>query len=202
MVQGYYSLEEAAQILGMPTEQLSHMAQRREVRAFADRGTWRFRTQDVEELARQRGRGSEPDLQFRDATRSPKPQKKAPLADSDAPLPLAADDDQVEIGREPPSGGSSSGNPKPKSSSKNLAGPLAPPPKAGSDSDVRLVPEGSGVGFQIASDADVKAEGPKSDKKRQGVVPEHKSDSSVRIVPMESDSDVKIVHDRPEDSVV
>jgi len=48
MVQGYYTLDEAARILGMDPEKLGHMAQRREIRAFADRGTWRFRTQDVE----------------------------------------------------------------------------------------------------------------------------------------------------------
>src|SRR5437763_11641667 len=59
MVQGYYTLEEAAGILGMPTDKLSHMAQKREVRAFADRGTWRFRTQDVEEMARRQGQASD-----------------------------------------------------------------------------------------------------------------------------------------------
>ncbi len=60
MVQGFYNLDEAAQRLGMSIEELTQMAQRREVRAFADRGTWRFRTQDIEEMARQRGLGSDP----------------------------------------------------------------------------------------------------------------------------------------------
>ena len=50
MVQGFYNLDEAAQRLDMQPQELSQMAQRREVRAFADRGTWRFRTQDIEEL--------------------------------------------------------------------------------------------------------------------------------------------------------
>ena len=59
MVQGYYTLEEAARILKMSPEKLSHMAQKREVRAFADRGTWRFRTQDVEEMARRQGQASD-----------------------------------------------------------------------------------------------------------------------------------------------
>lgn len=54
-MQGYYTLEEAANILNMATDQLSQMAQKREIRAFADRGTWRFRTQDVEETARRMG---------------------------------------------------------------------------------------------------------------------------------------------------
>ena len=69
MVQGYYTLEEAARILGIAIEDLSHMAQKREVRAFADRGTWRFRTQDIEELARRRGQGSNPDLPLGEAPR-------------------------------------------------------------------------------------------------------------------------------------
>jgi excisionase family DNA binding protein len=62
MAQGFYTLEEAAQRLGIPAGELSGMAQRREVRAFADRGTWRFRAQDVEELARQRGVPSDPSV--------------------------------------------------------------------------------------------------------------------------------------------
>src|SRR5947208_485797 len=59
MVQGYYTLDEAARILKMSPEKLSQMAQKREVRAFADRGTWRFRTQDVEEMARRQGQASD-----------------------------------------------------------------------------------------------------------------------------------------------
>lgn len=62
MAQGFYTLEEAAHRLGMGPEELSGMAQRREIRAFADRGTWRFRAQDVEELARQRGVPSDPSV--------------------------------------------------------------------------------------------------------------------------------------------
>jgi hypothetical protein len=213
MVQGYYSLEEAARILGMPAEELSHMAQRREVRAFADRGTWRFRTQDVEELARQRGRGSDPELQYGETTRprphdSPAPRKPA-VDDPNAPIPLVDDSDQVEIGQEALSG-SSAGRKKPggKSSAKNLS----PPPKPGSDSDVRLVAEGSELGFQIASDSDVKVvddaspgskSGSKSgSKKKTNVAAEAKGDSGALIIPVESDSDVKIVPERPEDSVV
>ena len=52
MVQGYYTLEEAARILGLSTDELNQMREHHEVRAFADRGTWRFRTQDIEEMAR------------------------------------------------------------------------------------------------------------------------------------------------------
>lgn len=64
MVQGYYSLEEAAKLLGMPTEDLKGMAQRREIRAFSDGGSWKFRNQDVDELSRTRSLGSEPEIRL------------------------------------------------------------------------------------------------------------------------------------------
>src|SRR5438309_1128664 len=171
MVQGYYTLDEAAKILGMSTEDLSHMAQKREVRAFADRGTWRFRTQDIEELARRKGIGSNPDLQLGEATQPPSKKSDTPVrqaAGSDPAVfnfPLGADSDQVEIGQEiiseTPSG--SRKLPKGGSGSKST-GPKSPPPRPGSDSDVRLVADGSDVGFQVAPDSDVRVTGtgPKS----------------------------------------
>src|SRR5262249_22199490 len=104
MVQGYYTLEEAARILGMATEELSHMAQRREVRAFADRGTWRFRTQDIEELARRRGQGSNPDLPLGEAPR-PQPHDTPTARTSPEPkdegvfnFGLGTDTEQVDLG--------------------------------------------------------------------------------------------------------
>src|SRR5581483_7721752 len=78
MVQGYYTLEEAANRLGMEAEELNQMAQKRQVRAFADRGSWRFRTQDIEELARQRGASSSPELQLGDASGSEGSTMKSP----------------------------------------------------------------------------------------------------------------------------
>src|SRR5438067_8393421 len=105
MVQGYYTLEEAARILGMATEDLSHMAQRREVRAFADRGTWRFRTQDIEELARRRGQGSNPDLQLGEAPR-PQPHdtptartSPEPSDEEVFPFGLGPETEQVDLGQ-------------------------------------------------------------------------------------------------------
>jgi excisionase family DNA binding protein len=58
MTQGFYTLEEAANLLGMAPDDLNRMAQRREIRAFADRGTWRFRTQDIDEMAQKQGAAS------------------------------------------------------------------------------------------------------------------------------------------------
>lgn len=62
----FYTLEEAARVLGMSTEELQAKAQNREVRAFLDGGSWRFRVVDVDELARRRGLGSDADLRLSD----------------------------------------------------------------------------------------------------------------------------------------
>ena len=62
----FYTLEEAARVLGMSAEQLKSKAQAREVRAFLDSGSWRFRVVDVDELARRRGLGSDAELQLSD----------------------------------------------------------------------------------------------------------------------------------------
>src|SRR5213592_3759199 len=66
MVQEYFNLEEAARELGITKEELNQKAQRREIRAFADRGTWKFRKQDIEEHARQSGVGSGAEIVFGD----------------------------------------------------------------------------------------------------------------------------------------
>src|SRR5436309_418793 len=66
MAQEYLNLEEAADHLGISKEELSKRAQRREIRAFADRGTWKFRKQDIEEHARQAGIGSGAEIVFGD----------------------------------------------------------------------------------------------------------------------------------------
>jgi hypothetical protein len=55
MTQGFYSLDEAAKKLGVAPDELNRMAQRREIRAFSERGSWKFRTQDIDERARQGG---------------------------------------------------------------------------------------------------------------------------------------------------
>ena len=53
-MQGYFTLQEAAQFLDMDADELKQMAQHKEIRSFQDRGTLRFRVQDVQELGRQR----------------------------------------------------------------------------------------------------------------------------------------------------
>ena len=60
MAQGYYTLEEAAKVLGMSSEKLNKMAQDprwlkdQKVNAFRDpKVVWRFRVQDIDALSGQ-----------------------------------------------------------------------------------------------------------------------------------------------------
>lgn len=163
MAQGFYTLEEAAERLGMAAHELNLMVQRREVRGFQDRGTWRFRTQDIEELARRRGRASDPDLQLRD---SKAPQPPPPPAGDVFPFELDKGDEQ-DFGTDIFS---------------VAAEPARTPP--GSDSDVRLVPDGSKL--------DLKTVEPRA---------EGKPSSSAKLKP-DSDSDVKLVDVSGGDDVV
>ena len=66
MAQEFYSLDEAAKKLGLTTQELNAMAQHREIRAFADRGTWRFKSSDIDELATRRGFVSNPNFRLSD----------------------------------------------------------------------------------------------------------------------------------------
>jgi excisionase family DNA binding protein len=233
----FYTLEEAARLLGTTQDELKKMAERNEIRAFRDRGTMRFRGPEIDELARRRGGGSDPDLQLgeRSAAKpaSPTPKKAGPTSPTPkkggpasptpkkggppSPTPkkgdekevfdfsLSPDDsDQVEIGQELHLEGSSAGGKSgPRSGSgRKQGGAKSPPPKAGSDSDVRLVPDGSDVDFQTTGESDVKkgdAPAPKPastpPKRKAGPSSKSRLDSGPQVVPLEakSDSDVKVV---------
>ena len=225
MVQ-YYTLEQAAQILQTTPEKVKEMAKKNEVRAFQDRGSLRFRAPEIDEFARNRGLGSDPALILGEAPPKSTPPSSTTKCKSKLPLqeqPIAFvedDTDEAPIGKEPASsfgkGGSPSSNrnkpasPAPKGGRKPTmtqpSGMKSPPPRGASDSDVRLVPQGSGLDFQVV---------PETPKSSSGGAPSSKSgptrsnrpsklgktpdpaDSGVRIVPLDdgSDSDVKITPD-------
>ncbi len=168
----FYSLEEAARVLGMNADELKFKAQSREVRAFLDGGTWRFRVVDVDELARRQGLGSDAEL------RLPDPEVRAAVGDSDELLELDLSDFELGVGgREP--GVESANFSKKKVDDESgsdydiLLDDLTLPPTpikgsssviigAGSsgkhptDSDVRLVPDT----LKSASDSDVQLASP------------------------------------------
>jgi excisionase family DNA binding protein len=197
MVQGYYNLEEAARILGMDGDKLSQMAQRREIRAFADRGTWRFRTQDVEEMARRLGMGSNPDIQLGDPTGA-KPAAKAP-SDDVFDFSLESEGTEHEIIIDSPSSSKIRPmGPTARPSTPRPSSAKSPSPKPGSDSDVHLVFDVTDE-LPLLPDSDVKLEpgAPKSGPK----TPRHGGpDSGVRLVPMEDDRGAPQRRPTPSDS--
>lgn len=179
----FYTLEEAARVLGMSAEELKLKAQQRDVRAFLDGGSWRFRVADVEELARRRGMGSDPDLSLSDLELEVSGASDSGDRDIDlsefqlgVAKPNSPKDSGVVRGGEdedvlfddmslPPSPAASS--------SSTIIGMRPSSGKMPSDSDVRLVPENSGS--KGTSDSDVRL-APSSPRGRQP------SDSDVTLV--------------------
>ena len=184
MVQGFYTLQEAAQFLTMNVDELKQMAQKREIRSFQDRGTLRFRTQDIHELARLRGGTSDPDVVLGDASLPPAPKsgatpssrtRKAGAAASAPKTPSKQEGvpevfgfdfegETVDLSGDllGPSSGTKSklgSGGKPKSVLKTGSGSkksAASSAADGSDSDVRLVSDGSDVAFSVPEGGDIK----------------------------------------------
>jgi excisionase family DNA binding protein len=189
MVQ-YFNLQEAAARLRVTTDQLKEMAKNGEIRAFQDRGNMRFRAQEIEELARLRGAGSDPDLPLGEAPTG------GPVSDAGVfDFSLGVDDsDEVSLGQD--TSGQGSAKAKGRSGSKTPGG-KSPPPKAGVDSDVRLVPEGGDLDFQIDLSDPSHADASRTGSRKKDGAKAEQPDSGVRIVPLDkaSDSDVKMVPD-------
>ena len=174
----FYTLEEAARVLGMSPEELTGKAQKREVHAYLDGGTWQFRAADVDELARRRGLGSDAELRLSDLD-VPAASSEGELEDldlSEFQLGVA----KADLGAETMNFGAFGGKPTEESGSDHdlMFDDLSVPPnpvtgsssviigmqssgKRPSDSDVRLVPE-QPMG---ASDSDVRLASPDPDRK-------------------------------------
>ena len=174
----FYNLEEAARVLGMSADELKHKAQLREVRAFLDGGTWQFRKPDVDEFARRRGLGSDPDLSLSDMDLEiPEGSGSGDIDLSEFQLGVAKpdvaprsvemkstdDDILLDDMSLPPSGGGSS---------STIIG-MKPVGKQPSDSDVRLVPDNTSI--KGSSDSDVRLASPPP----RGRMP---SDSDVTLI--------------------
>ena len=54
MASKYLSIEETIELLGIPQEEITRLRESGDLRGFADRGTWKFRAEDVEEFSRSR----------------------------------------------------------------------------------------------------------------------------------------------------
>ena len=80
MASKYLSIEETIELLGIPQEEITRLREAGDLRGFADRGTWKFRAEDVEEFSRSRQADSSDNVG---------------LGDDDFPL---ADDDFESLG--------------------------------------------------------------------------------------------------------
>jgi excisionase family DNA binding protein len=176
----YLTLEEAARQLSMGPEELVRLRERGEIRGFADRGTWKFRSEDVEEFARSRDADSSPEVPIIDD----KPGRKSPAAGerkgtgrfnktSDSDVRLLLDETLVP--------GAKDSDPE-----------VVLSQLGSSDSDVRLTDDVAGV-IDSSSDSDVKLISTSSDM----LLPSDEgssdgSDSDVKLIAADSDSDVRL----------
>jgi hypothetical protein len=170
----FYTLEEAARVLGMSAEELKAKAQAREVRAFLDGGSWRFRVVDVDELARRRGLGSDAELRLSDL--------EVPAGKSGSGELEDLDLSEFHLGVAKPDLGSESAH-----ISKVKEGGTKAPHDTGSDHDI-LLDELTLPPSQITGSSSVIIGAP--------IPGRHPSDSDVRLVPEpakgSSDSDVQL----------
>ena len=177
MAKKYLTIEEAAEILGVDPSDLSRLREKGEIRAFADRGNWKFRQDDVDELARKRSTDSDPDVPMFKAPGKPKDDLEGTFV-FEEPITPGSGDSSINLGEEPPD--EIIGN-QPTIVRKGGLDDLM-----GSDSDVRLVFDDS---LMPDNSDDVLSDS------------EH-SDSDVRLINFDkpkddgSDSDVKLVPDK------
>ena len=212
----YLSLEEAAGMLKLKNDELVRLREKGEIRGFADRGTWKFKADDVEEFRRRRQPDSDPDVPIMNDDDLGERLMSDPDLQTFSASENALDDDD-EFGRQPTvirKGRESSSDSDVRlvfdeglrgrltgssgelpvldlgksDSDVRLVGDSAPRLKPDSDSDVKLV---NPMGQAPDSDSDVKLVSPSG----MGAGPKlSESDSDVRLAPLSgSDSDVKLV---------
>lgn len=169
----YLSLEEAAKLLGVSTIELTRLREEGQVRGFADRGTWKFRQEDVEKTKRIRQSDSSPDV------------------------PLVTEDENEEFGSSVVLGGEEEDELGAQPTIIRGSALDDEDLDAGtSDSDVRLILDDSlvnsgdsklDVSLSVDSDSDVRLT---EDNKKSGSTDQ--SDSDVKLVTQDSDSDVRL----------
>jgi excisionase family DNA binding protein len=218
MAKKYLTLEEAAHQLGMAPDELVRFRERGEIRGFADRGTWKFKSEDVEEFARSRDADSSPEVPILDD--APKPKVGATDSGirrgggsgrfnktSDSDVRLLLDETLVP--------GSKDSDPEvvlsqlgTSDSDVRLVEDVGGLVDSGSDSDVKLISTSStemdlqdGGSSSDASDSDVQLVGttsaeiavPKGTGSSSGSGSSaDASDSDVQLVAADSDSDVRL----------
>ena len=187
MSKKYLSIEEAAEQLGIPAAELNRLREKGAIRAFADRGTWKFKEDDVEKLARSRQPDSDPDVPLMPA------KDKGPSSDVFGEEDMLGTQPTIISKGLSPEGGSDSDVRLIYDESLSVSDVKSGPPQEDSDSDVKL----AGAKPSSADDSD-------SDVKLAGSTPTGESDSDVKLAPGkpttpadDSDSDVKLAGTAP-----
>src|SRR5262245_49967535 len=100
----YYTLEEAAKILGVHPTRAKKLLDDHKVRQYRDgRGGVRYVASAVDELARSLGRGSDPELPLGEAPRAktggtPKPSKVKTEEEDDSSFEFDLPEDSADVG--------------------------------------------------------------------------------------------------------
>ena len=189
MAKKYLSIDEAAAQLGISTDELTQLREKGEVRGFADRGTWKFKADDVENLSRSREADSDPDVQLLggknvlDETGS-----DAGMSDEAGSSVVLGDDPGSSVEMQ----GEDALGQQPTMVSKSS--PEDSDMLSGSDSDVRLILDDSlqAETGEKDSDSDVQLTDDVDSTVDTG------SDSDVKLVGSDSDSDVELAPDEAE----
>lgn len=169
MSKKYLSLEEAAENLGISSDELKKLREQGDIRGFADRSSWKFRVEDVENYGRSMDPNSEASIPTVDDDDDlPITAEEEPLMDDSASdVRLILDDDLTLEGDDDES---------PVDSAITLGD--------GSDSDVKLVSNDS---VADASASDILAA---SDEDSANILVDEDDDSSAEDVTMAAGSSI------------
>jgi excisionase family DNA binding protein len=181
MLKKYLTLEEAAVQLGVSKDELVRLRERGAIRGFADRGTWKFKVEDVETLARERQADSDPEVRILGTRSGGSAPDDAGADNSSAVLrpgekEFHSSDSDVRLMMD------ATLTPAPGSDPELTVGPLDD-----SDSDIKV------AGTLADSDSDVKLVEDDSDSDVKMVDSDDDSGSDITLG--DSDSDVKLVGD-------
>lgn len=182
MSKKYLSLEEAAAQIGISTSELNRLREKGAIRAFADRGTWKFKEEEVEKLARSRQADSDPDVPLR-SFEPPSDGSESDLLFSDDDV-AANEPTIIRKGREDDTGSDSDVR-LIFDDSMNVPEADEGSDTDDSDSDVKLA-GGTAASAEAGSDSDVKLVTDTEPAESTG------SDSDVQLVSSDSSGDVKV----------
>lgn len=182
MSKKYLSLEEAASLLMLKPDELVRLREKGDIRGFADRGTWKFKVEDVQALVRTRQADSHPEVPLYDGSGS-----DDLASDADFDQPLVTDEDSRKF--------SSSDSDVRLVGGADMSDDELDIVLSG-DSDIRLV--------GLDSESEVRLEGQDEPSFSLGDTTqdlELGSDSDVQLIGDDSDSDVQLIGDDSDSDV-